>query len=112
MKKVLFLSAVALVLCLTQAQVIEAVNVQKAAISIQSQDVTYQEITIDKLPEAVTKVVTKDYKDFKIDHAFLGSDGNYKVEISKETLKHALIISEKGEVIKVEQPANKKKEQY
>ena len=112
MKKVLFLSAVALMLGLAQTQVTEAAKVQETVISNQLQDVTYQEITNDKLPEAVTKAVAKDYKDFKIDHSFLGSDGNYKVEISKETLKYSLILSEKGEVIKVEQPAYKKKEQY
>ena len=108
----MFLSTVALAFCLTLPQAIMASINQDVIATNQVSNVTYKEITTDKLPEAVSSMISKDYQGFKIDKAYLGSDGNYKVEISKETMKYSLILSEKGEVIKVEQPAIKKKEQY
>ena len=115
MKKVMFLSTMALMLCFALPQITEASKTQNAVVTAQAKDVKdvkYQEIMANKLPEAVTQTVTKDYEGFKIDKAFLGSDGNYKVEISKETLKHTVFLSEKGEVIKVENPEAKEKKQY
>ena len=110
MKKVMILSAAALTLCLALPQITEATQTQNAVVSLQEKEVKYVEITNDKIPEIVTKALSNDYPGYKVDKAFLGSDSTYKVSISKGDMKYNLFYSEKGELIKVEQPAPKEKE--
>jgi len=110
MKKVMILSAAALTLCLALPQIAEATRTQNTEVFLQDQEVKYLEITNDKLPETITKMLSKDYPGYKVDKTFLGSDSTYKVAISKADKKYVLFYSEKGELIKVEQPTPKEKE--
>jgi hypothetical protein len=109
MKKMMILPAAVLALSLALPQATEAVKIQNGMVSLQQQqtkqkEVKYQEVTVDKVPEAVKKALSSDYPDHKIDKAFKGEDGNFKVAVSKGDMKHTLIYSEKGELIKTEQP--------
>ena len=105
MKKVMFLSAAALVLGLAFTNGSVTGKVQ-TAVTVQEKDVTYQEISVDKLPKPVVEALTNEYKDFAIDKAWLGSDHNYKVKISKGTSKYSVFLSEQGKILKAEQPKN------
>jgi hypothetical protein len=102
MKKVMILSAVALAFCLAMPQVSHATNVQNDVAVIQNKDVKYTEITVDQVPEAVSKAVAKDYAGFKTDNVFKGDDGTYKLAVSKSENKMVLFYSEDGKLVKSE----------
>lgn len=107
MKKVMILSAVALALCLAMPQVSQATNVQNDVAVIQNKEAKYTEITVDQVPEAVSKAVAKDYAGFKTDNVFKGDDGTYKLAVSKSEHKMVLFFSEDGKLIKSEKASAK-----
>ena len=103
----MILSAAALMLSLAMPQFAEATNVQNASTMMLAQEVKYQEITVADIPEAVSTTITKDYAGYTIDKAFLGSDGTYKVAVTKVDVKEVLFFDAKGGLIKAEKPAAK-----
>lgn len=105
MKKVMILSAAALMLSLAMPQFAEATNVQNATTMIQVQEVQYSEITVADLPEAVTATIAKDYEGYTTDKVFLGDDGTYKVAVTKADVKEVLFFDAKGVFVKAEKPA-------
>ena len=105
MKKVMILSAAALMLSLAMPQLAEAANVQNKSSIIQVLEVQYQEITVADLPETVTAAIAKDYAGYTTDKVFLGNDGNYKVAVSKAEVKEVLFYDAKGVFVKAEKPA-------
>jgi len=104
MKKIMILSAAALMLSLAMPQFAKATNVQNASTMIQAQEVTYQEITVADLPVAVSATIAKDYDGYTIDKAFLGNDGSYKVAVTKADVKKDLFFDAKGVFVKAEKP--------
>ena len=106
MKKVMILSVVALTLSLGMPQLLQATNVKSDASVTQQKDVKYAEITVDQIPEAVSKALEKDYVGYKTDRVFLGDDGTYKLEISKGDNKSVLFFTDKGELLKSEKAVN------
>ena len=105
MKKVMILSAAALMLSLAMPQFAEATNVQNESTMNQALEVQYQEIKVADLPQAVSATLTKDYAGYKTDKVFLGNDGNYKVSVSKADVKSDLIFDAKGVLVKAEKSA-------
>jgi len=105
MKKLMILSAAALAIFLALPQFAEATTVQNGITMTQEKAVKYTEITVATLPQTVVASLTKDYSGYAIDKVFLGDDGNYKVAVSKGSIKNELIFSEKGELIKGEKAA-------
>lgn len=105
MKKVMILSAAALMLSLAMPQFAEANNVQNNNSMTQVLEVQYQEIEVADLPEAVTATLTKDYAGYTTDKVYLGNDGNYKVAVSKEEVKEVLFFDATGVFVKAEKPA-------
>lgn len=106
MKKVMILSAAALMLSMAMPQFAEANNVQNNNSMTQVLEVQYQEITVADLPEAVSATLTKDYAGYTTDKVFLGSDGTYKVAVSKAEVKEVLFFDATGVFVKAEQPAS------
>src|SRR5665648_1077359 len=84
MKKVMILSAAALMISLAMPQFTEATTVQNENTMIQVKEVQYQEITVADLPEVVSATITKDYAGCTTDKVFFGDDGTFKVAISLE----------------------------
>lgn len=105
MKKVMILSAAALMLSLAMPQFAEANNVQNNNSMTQVLEVQYQEITVADLPEAVSTTLTKDYAGYTTDKVFLGNDGNYKVAVSKDEVEEVLFFDATGVFVKAEKPA-------
>lgn len=64
-------------------------------------EVTYEKIESDDLPEAVSNAVSESYAAFTIDQAYEGNDGSYKVTVSSGDLKYDLFYSKEGELSKV-----------
>ena len=102
MRKVMILSAAALMLSLAMPQLAAATNVQNERTMIQVLEVQYQEIKVTDLPQAVTATLTKDYAGYKTDKVFLGNNGNYKVAVSKAAVKEVLIFDAKGVFVEAE----------
>ena len=107
MKKVMILSAAALMLSLAMPQFAEATNVQNSSTLIQVQQVKYQDVTVADIPEAVSTTIKKDYAGYTIDKAFKGSDGTYKVAVTKVDVKEVLFFDAQGGFIKAEKSAVK-----
>ena len=105
MKKVMILSAAALMISLAMPQFAEAANVQNENAIMQVKEVQYQEITVADIPEAVSAAIAKDYAGYTTDKAFMGEDGTFKVAVSKGDVKEVLFFDAKGGLIKAEKPA-------
>lgn len=108
MKKVMILSAAALMISLAMPQFTEATTVQYENTIMQVKEVQYEEITVADLPEVVSAAITKDYAGYTTDKVFLGDDGTYKLAVSKEDVKEVLFYDAKGVLIKAEKPAPEK----
>ena len=67
-------------------------------------EVTYAEVEVAEVPEAVTKAVASKYEGYTIDKAAKGTDNSYKLEIKKEDGKLTVYFTEAGEYIKEEAP--------
>jgi len=100
MKKLMILSAAAMAIFFAMPQFAEATTIQNDVTVSQEKAVKYSEITAADLPAAVTASLTKDYAGYAIDKVFLGDNGTFKVNVSKEAVKTTLIFSNKGELIK------------
>ena len=107
MKKVMILTAAVMALSYATPQVANAMKVQNEIEFVQEKEVKYQEIKVEEIPEAVSQSIAGAYAGYKIDKAFLGDDGNYKVKVSMGDLKYVLFYTAKGELIKLEEPSKK-----
>ncbi|MEL7589189.1 MAG: hypothetical protein AAGU19_20925 [Prolixibacteraceae bacterium] len=96
-----YLSAVAITLILAVPATATAGPMQEAVIV--NQEVNYQEIPTENVPETVTESLNKDYSGYLIDRAYLGDDGSYKLKVSQSDLKYIVFYKENGELIKVEE---------
>jgi hypothetical protein len=104
MKKVVLFSTVALGLVFIAPQMSNAaaVSTSEQGSAIVLQDVSYQEIPVSELPEAVVDAVAKAYDGYTVTKAFKGSDGSHKVEASNGDSTVTLYYTETGELIKSE----------
>ena len=107
MKKAFYLlSAVALTLGMMMPQMASAhSNQNDLAIA---QDINYQEIPKENVPETITESLGKDYSGYLIDKAYLGDDGSYKLDVSQGDVKYIVYYKENGELIKAEEPVGEK----
>lgn len=107
MKKVIILTAAVAAFSFVTPQVSNAMKFQTPITVVGEDDDKYKEIKAEELPEAVTKSVSTAYTGYKIDKAYRGEDDSYKVKVAMGDLKYSLFYDEKGELIKVEDPAAK-----
>lgn len=103
MKKGMIITAAVLVmgLCATEGVFAETEITNKAMIVAQD-DVTYEEISVDELPEAVNTAISDSYSDYTVSTASLGSDGSYKVELTNDTESISAFYSAEGEFLRTE----------
>lgn len=106
----MILSAIALTFCMAMPQLSQATNVPNDLALIQNKDVKYTEITVDQIPEAVSKTVAKDFAGFKTDKAYKGEDGTFKLAVSKLENKMDLLFSADGKLLKNEKAVDLKLE--
>lgn len=108
MKRAMLLLAVAITLGMMMPQAAGAYSDKNNPVV--AQEVNYQEIPTENVPETVTESLGKDYSGYIIDKAYLGDDGSYKLDISQGDLKYIIYYKENGELIKVEEPLGEKVE--
>ncbi len=75
---------------------------------VQDQDVTWEEMKIEDIPEVVDKSFKEYFADYTVKKAYISNKGSYKLEVSREEIHYILFYNEKGELIKVEQPEDAK----
>ena len=108
MKKVMILSAAAMMICLAMLQLSEAKNVKQENSISQEKEVKYTEITVADLPKAISESIAKDYAGYTTEKVYLGDNGTYKVIASKNEVKELLFYNEEGLLLKVEKPTPEK----
>lgn len=108
-KAILYLSAAAITLVMAMPVAATAGSVQEKDIVVQ--EVNYQEIPTENIPETVMESLNKDYSGYLIDKAYLGDDGSYKLKVSQSDMKYLVFYKENGELIKVEEPASEEIEE-
>lgn len=107
MKKLMILSIAIAAIGLATPQISRAAFTNAKIVSTQDKQVKYHEIKSEELPAAVTTALSKDYSGFKVNHAFKGDDGSFKVLVSNESTHYALYYGADGNLIKAEQPDKK-----
>lgn len=101
MKKGMMITAVMMFLGVGITTAVFAERASEPVSVIQSDEVTYNEIQKEDLPEAVTAALNETYAGYSIEKAFSGSDGTYKVKLLKGDEKIAVFYNADGEFIKV-----------
>ena len=56
----------------------------------------FTEITVDKLPEAVTNAVTKDFATATISKAYVNANGQYKLELTIDDASKTVYADSEG----------------
>ena len=108
MKRLVILAIAVAVFGLATPQMSRASQPFDKTVVMQNKEVKYTEIKSEDLPEAVTNSIAKDYSGYAVDEAYKGDDGSYKVLVSNKTTKYTLFYGKDGNLIKVEQPSDKK----
>jgi hypothetical protein len=103
MKKGMIITAAAiLVMGFGMSEVVIAENTTKAVIIAQD-DVKYDEVSTDELPEEVSTSIQEGYGDYTVSKAFKGDDGTFKAKLEKDDEKISVFFNEAGEFLKIEQ---------
>lgn len=74
-------------------------------INLVQEDVRYEELKSEELPQMVQTALAESYSDFAILKSFIGNDGSYKIILSKPEGNIAVYFSAKGEFEKQEDMA-------
>ncbi len=90
------------------AFMLEGHDISYVRFSVQDKEVTYEEIKSEDIPKAVDESFKEYFVDYDINKAYISSEGSYKLEVSREEIYYILFYSEKGELLKVEQPEDTK----
>ena len=101
MKKILIVSAVALMCSMSISTSVSAANIVSET-SLVKEDVKYEEVKAEELPTAVQTALAELYSDCKILESFIGNDGSYKVNLSNAEGDIAAYFDIKGEFVKQE----------
>lgn len=70
----------------------------------QKKEISYTQIEVGEISDTVKEAIKEYFTDYVTDKAYLGDDGSYKLEVSKEDIQYILYYKDDGELIKVEQP--------
>ncbi|SHJ93995.1 hypothetical protein SAMN05444280_1421 [Tangfeifania diversioriginum] len=101
MKRGMMFSIVLMFLGMGMSTAVLADNASEPMVILQ-EEVTYEEIQKEDVPEAVLTAVKESYGGYELEKAFLGSDGNYKLKLIKGEQKVFAFFNSNGEVLKVE----------
>ena len=70
---------------------------------IAQDDVKYNEIKVEELPDAVSKAIKNGYTDYTVSKAYLGSDNTYKVSLTKNNETINVFFNADGQFLKIDQ---------
>ena len=66
-------------------------------------DVKYNEIKVEELPEAVSKAIKNGYTDYTVSKAYMGSNNTYKVSLTKNKETINVLFNADGDFLKIDQ---------
>ncbi|MFA9371983.1 MAG: hypothetical protein ACERIH_09755 [Labilibaculum antarcticum] len=98
MKKVLIVSAVALMCSMSIPTSVSAVNIISET-SLVHEDVKYEELKAEELPKAVQTALAESYSDYALLKSFIGNDGSYKITLTKPEQDIAVYFNANGEFV-------------
>ena len=75
-------------------------NKLNVPVSIEKQEKVYTKTTTDKVPVTVLKEISEKYEGYNISAAYVAEDGEYKLELAKETTVVTVFYNAKGEFVK------------
>lgn len=101
MKKRMLVSVAAVLMGLGVTTSVLATVADKPA-TVMQEEVTYKEIKAGELPETVRSAIHESYADYTLSKAYVGSDGSYKLKLSKGDENIAVFFNASGEFVKVE----------
>ncbi|BAX80748.1 hypothetical protein [Labilibaculum antarcticum] len=101
MKRVLIVSAVALMCSMSIPTSVSAVNIISET-SLVQEDVKYEELKAEELPKAVRTALAESYSDYALLKSFIGNEGSYKIILSSSEGDIAVYYNVKGEFVKQE----------
>lgn len=101
MKKGMMISIVLMSLGMGMSTTVFANNASEQMVILQ-EEVTYDEIQKEEVPEVVMSAAKESFDGYELAKALLGSDGNYKLKLTKEEEKIAAFFNADGELLKVE----------
>ena len=111
-KKMMILSVILVASFLAMAPASFATQVKSGSVTIQDEEVKFQEISVDEIPASVKDALSKDYDGYTIDKAYKGDDGSYKLNVSLGDVLYVLLYDETGKLLKVEQPQMEQPQQF
>lgn len=101
MKRVLIVSAVAIMCSMSIPTSVSAVNLV-SEISLVQEEVKYEELKVEDLPETVQNELAKSFSDYALLKSFIGNDGSYKITLTSPEGNIAVYYTAKGEFVKQE----------
>ena len=102
MKKGMIMTAAVIVLGISLLSGVMAENTNQNVVVAQ-QEVQYEKMNVEDLPEAVTQAISEGYADYTLSEAYMGTDGSYKVKLTKGDEKVKVFFNASGEFLKIEQ---------
>jgi D-tyrosyl-tRNA(Tyr) deacylase len=104
MKRVLIVSAVALLCSLSIPSSVSAENLVSETSFVQ-EDVKYEVLKAGELPAMIQTALTESFSDYSLLKSFIGSDGSYKLILSKAEGNIAVYFNAEGDFVKQEDVA-------
>ncbi|MGQ7868540.1 hypothetical protein [Sunxiuqinia sp. sy24] len=101
MKKGMIITAAVVVIGMSMPAGVMAGNTDQLVAASQ-QEVEYEDMKVEDLPEAVTNSISEGYADYTLAKAYQGTDGSYKVKLTKEEEKIVVFFNADGEFLKIE----------
>ncbi|MGQ1910256.1 hypothetical protein ACT3CE_10750 [Marinifilum sp. RC60d5] len=102
MKKGLIVFAVVALFGISIPATVCAEKVNSDFSSVQ-EEVSYEEVKTDALPEEVSAAIEKLYAGYELSKAYLGSDGSYKVLLSGKEKNLLVFFTATGKFLKYEE---------
>lgn len=103
MKKGIMILTIAVLFGLFNLQSSMAINLVPDTTVVADEDVKYEEIKTTELPATINESVQKSYAEYTISKAYLGSDGTYKVKLTKDDENKIAYYSADGELQKAQE---------
>lgn len=102
MKKGMIMTAAVIVLGISMPSGVMAENTNHT-MQIAQEEVQYEKMNVEDLPEVVSQSISEGYADYTVSEAYMGTDGSYKVKLTKEEEKIKVFFNANGEFLKIEQ---------
>lgn len=104
------MTAAVIVLGLSLPSGVLAENASETA-TVAQQEVQYEKMNVEDLPETVSNAISEGYADYTLSEAYMGTDGSYKVKLSKEDETIKVFFNAAGEFLKIKPAGDDKEEE-